>query len=119
MNTAGVCIGTFSIKKSDRGPSLPFQFTLSDGTAIDLSGYSGVKFAMVSSANPKATPKVNATAAVVDAITGLVRYDWAAGDLDTPGEYFGEFQASGSSGSPLTCPGNGYIRIIVLQDVAT
>jgi hypothetical protein len=61
----------------------------------DLSGLS-VTFSMVNAAT--GTVKVNnAAATIVTAASGIVSYDFAAGDVDTPGVYWGSFTVTQSS----------------------
>lgn len=60
------------------------------------------------------TIKVNAASAViVSDIGGTVKYNWASGDVDTPGVYYGSFKVTGLSGGPAVFPTSGYIYITV------
>lgn len=78
------------IAKGTRSPSLTGTLTV-DGAAFDLTG-STVKFKM--RAVGSATLKVNATATVVSAAAGTVRYDWAAADVDTAGDFLGWWEVT-------------------------
>ena len=99
----------FAIKAFDRLPSI--QATLS----ADLTTATSVDFIM----RPKAggTAKINAAAVVVDAAEGVVRYDWAALDTDTPGEYQAEWEVTWSGGKQQTFPTTTYHTIDVLADL--
>jgi hypothetical protein len=70
-------------------PSL-FGTFLVDDVPFDLTG-STVTFRM--RPERSAVLKVNALAAIVNALTGSVRYDWTALDVDTAGEFSGWFHA--------------------------
>lgn len=69
----------------NRNPSITDTIMVDD-TVFDLSS-STVKFMM--RAVGSSTPKVNATAVIVNppGTDGEVRYDWAAADVDTAGNY--------------------------------
>jgi hypothetical protein len=68
----------------DTAPSVVGTLTNKDGTAFDLTGCT-VRFQMRGAQDGRL--KVDASAVVTGVTTGLVRYDWAVGDLDTPGSY--------------------------------
>lgn len=105
---------TFIIKKNDTAPSLQRTLTDSDG-AIDLTGAT-VRFHMAATVG--GTAKVDAEATIVTAASGIVKYDWASGDTDTTGSYYGEFEITYSDGSSETVPNPGFITINITADLA-
>lgn len=76
----------------DRSPSITETITI-DGVAFDLSS-STVKFKM-RAANSD-TLKVDAAATLVTPAEGTVRYDWAAADVDTAGDYLAWWEVTTS-----------------------
>lgn len=79
----------------NRDPSITENITI-DGTAVDLTGKT-VKFKM--RAVNSTTLKVDAAAVVVGSATaGNVRYDWAAADVDTAGQYLCWWEVTTTAG---------------------
>lgn len=107
----------FTIKANDRLPSIQASL-LSAGTPVDLTGASSVKFILTSAVG--ATPKVNATAVIVDAVTGVVRYDWLAIDTAVAGSYLAEWQVTWTTGTkPQTFPTASYHSVDILADLGS
>ena len=76
-------------------------------TAIDISGAT-ITFNMVNTVTRER--KINASGTgvtITDAANGKVKYDWQAGDLDTPGVYHVYFHVTPASGNPFTFPQGG------------
>lgn len=69
--------------KGNRSPSMEDTIRI-NGDVFPLTGLT-VKFQMRS--EDSSTLKVDAAATVTDAPNGAVRYDWAAGDVDTRGRF--------------------------------
>jgi hypothetical protein len=59
-----------------------------------------------------------ASATLVTAAAGLVKYSWAAEDVNTAGTYSGEFQVTFLSGGIQTFPNSTDISILITADVA-
>jgi hypothetical protein len=79
----------------NRNPSITETIKNDDGSAHDLTGQT-VKFRMRPVGS--ATLKVDAAATVVSAAAGTVRYDWAAADVDTAGQYLVWWQVTTTAG---------------------
>lgn len=103
----------FNIKQNDTSPSL--QATLKDAslTAINLAGAS-VQFHMKA---VDGTLKVDAAMTVVDAANGVVQYNWQAGDTDTVGAYYAEFEVTYADTTVETFPNNGNKVISVVKEL--
>lgn len=101
-------------KKGDTYPALTATLTDSVGAAVDLTGAT-VTFRMVDSAG---TVVVAAGAvSITNAAAGEVSYSWQAGDVDTVGEFRGEFNAVLFGGAKAHFPNDGYLDIRII-DVA-
>lgn len=109
-------MGELSLKAHDRLPAVEATLGFAGGFAADLSAALTVHFIMKSRTAPGA-PKVNAVATIVDRPTGSVRYDWAAGDTDTPGVYNAEWQVTYNDGRKRTFPTLSYHTITILSDL--
>ena len=104
---------SFRIKQNDTSPSL--QATLKDaaGSVVDISG-SSVRFHMKSI---DGTLKVDEAMIIVDGTNGVVQYDWVAGDTETAGSYFVEFEVTYSDSSVETFPNNGNESVTVTKEL--
>lgn len=105
---------SFVIKQNDRSPSISNTLT-AGGVAVDLTGTT-VKFIM--RAPGASTAKVNASAVLVDADSGSVRYDWGATDTDTAGLYRAEWEVTFAGGIKRTWPAEDYLYVMVVSDLA-
>jgi hypothetical protein len=103
----------FSLKQHDRKPSIAATLTL-DGVAVNLTGAS-VKFIMATA--PGATPKVSATAVIVNAATGQVRYDWLSANTDTVGIFDAEWEVTYSDTTKQTFPTLTYLTVNIIADL--
>lgn len=105
----------FYIKQGDRSPGLGAFCRFADGTAQDLTACT-VVFSMRKRGTT--TAKVSAASAViVAAATGEVRYDWGTTDTDTNGTYDAEFEVTLGSGRKITFPNDGYLTVEVTDDI--
>lgn len=100
----------FYLKSGDRLPKLRATLSDSSGVAINLTG-GAVQFRMKRS-DGTGDLKVNSPATIVTPTSGIVEYAWAAGDVDTPGDYIGEFSIT-ISGLVQTIPSGGYVSVLI------
>ena len=103
----------FSIKQNDTSPAL--QATLKDAALapINLTGAT-VRFHMKS---VDGTVKIDTAMTVTNALGGVVQYDWVAGDTDTVGTYYVEFEVTYSDASVETFPNNGNRVVSVVKEL--
>lgn len=103
----------FTMKANDTRPAI--QATLS-AAATDV--ISSVKFLMSDSTG---TLKVNAAGSIVTQPSstsgGVVKYQWVANDVNTAGNYRGEFQVTFNDSRIETYPNSAYIAISILPDL--
>lgn len=81
---------------------------------VDLTGAT-VKFLM---RELDGTVKVDSSATITDAPDGKVKYAWSSADVDTAADYEAEWEVTFSDSSISTFPSDGYMDIIILEDVA-
>lgn len=106
-------------KRNDTGP--PITIVCLDGTNVqNLTGATAAKFLMGTiNAQGVANIKVNGNMTFdADRSTGKVSYDWGATDLDTVGDYKAEVEITWANGDKQTFPGDSYLEIKVVGDLA-
>lgn len=108
-----------TLKKGTTSPPIgPFVIVdPATGATANLTGAT-VKFTM--RALTGAYPTTNlATATIVQPTLGLVQYVPTTTDTAAAGQYLGEFQITTSGGSVYLWPGDGYVEILIEEDLAT
>lgn len=106
----------FYIKQYDRRPNLIARLKNADGTPLNLTGASSVKFIMKKD-NTVVINKVDCSISATPA-DGTVTYEWQVNDTDTLGTYKAEFEITWATGITQTLPEDDYIKIIVKNDLA-
>ena len=97
------------LKQYDTKPDLQITVNDDQDAAIDVTSAT-IAFHMNSS---DGTVKVDAAGAIVTAASGIIKYVWATGDLDTVGTYNCEFQITFADTTILTVPSKGYLTVVV------
>lgn len=105
----------FYIKQNDTSPALQATLKDSNDTAIDLSS-AAVQFHMRKIGSTSA--KIDRAATISDADSGIVYYQWQAGDTDTIGSFEAEFQVTFVGGEIETFPNNRYIQIEITNEIS-
>jgi len=101
------------IKQNDRRP--PAEQTLYRGeTVVDLTEATGVTFKMREVGRKDL--KVN-TAGMLISNDGEVRYNWQAGDTDTPGTFHAEWEVVWNDGTTETFPTLGAEIVLIHGDL--
>jgi hypothetical protein len=109
----------FYIKNGDTSPA--YVVDLQDDVdstpaAIDLTDATSVTFKM-RLASTTGAPAVDAAMDITTAASGRVTYEWQTGDTDTPGTYEAEFEILWTDGTIETVPNQGYMSIVVTDDL--
>lgn len=87
-----------------------------DGSAINLTGASGVDF-LLRPVGQVGAPTVLGACAVVDAANGVVQYSLATGNLDAVGVYDQDWRIKWPTNRYQTVPNTGHNTIIVEDDL--
>jgi hypothetical protein len=104
------------IKQNDTASAIKRVLTDAFGSPVNLTGAT-LTFSM--RVKPAGTTKIStATATVSGAGLGEVQYSFTAANTDTADEFEGEFTATYAGGGIQTFPNDGYIPIIITDDVA-
>ena len=106
---------TFFIKRNDDQPTLDVALRDDKNRPVDVTGAS-VVFHMRNTADD--TTKISgASVTVLAASKGEVRYSWTTTNTKTAGNFEAEFQVTFSDGGVQTFPNDGYIDVIITEDV--
>lgn len=105
----------FQIKRGDTAPTFRAQ-CLDDTTPVNLTTATSARLLMKSQNGDLI---VAAPVTIEDQNTnpGWVHRAWVAGDTDTADAYRGEVEVTWSDGTVQTFPANGYVTILVLNDL--
>jgi hypothetical protein len=107
---------TFYIKQNDTRPELDIFLRDDKDRSINITG-AVVKFSM-RNASTNVVKISLGSVTTVSSTAGRVKYSFTASDTDTAGNFDGEFQVTFVGGQVETFPNDGYIKVIVTDDVA-
>lgn len=106
---------SYEIKKGDRLPELEVLCADRAGTAADLTGCTGAL--LYRKHTVSGDVETFAMSFRADRETGLVYYEWAAGETDTVGLYACEIVVTYASGEESTFPARGTFKMEILEDL--
>jgi len=110
-----VAVPTFNIKQNDDRPLLDAFLRDDRDRPVDLTGATVLFHMRLATDN---SVKINGgSVTVVAATAGSVRYTFTTSNTDTAGIYEAEFQVTFSDGTVQTFPNDGYITIVITDDV--
>lgn len=102
------------VKQNDTKPDLQVTVKDANDDAIPVDGAT-IEFQMSSL---DGTNKISSAGSIVTPASGIIKYIWATGDLDTVGDYNASFQITFSDSTILTVPSKGYMKIIVQKELS-
>ncbi len=102
------------VKRGDAMPPLEVSLSYDDGTPIDLTTATAVKFNYVAVGG---TVGVSRDMDVTDPDIGAAKYEWTEEDTRAAGRYRAEFEITFPAGK-LTVPTRNSIPMIIYGDIA-
>jgi len=99
----------FFIRKGDRAPAIRATLTRDEKVA-DLTLATGVQFIYQAEAGGTV---ITRTATIINAVLGLVEYNWAAEDTATVGIFKMYFSVSWPTATPESFPSRSYKKFSV------
>ena len=108
-----------TMKVNDLLPDL--NAVLSDANGVYDLSTDTVRFVMRSSAGTVVADQTStgSNVVVVGATSGHVRFLWQSTEVDTPGNFNGEFEVLNSLGQRLTFPNAAHIEIVFKPELST
>ena len=103
-------------KQNDLEPPAQAPLLNADGSPIDLTTATSVKFLMRPTGT-SGSPKVTHAVTITDAANGIVKYAWVSGDTDTVGTFDQEWEITWPTSRPQTVPNHGYNTVVIEDDL--
>lgn len=107
----------FNIKQNDTSPILAKELLDALQQQIPLTGSETVVFSMRVAGPDVTAMKINRRPSSIQ-LPNIVIHTWQAGDTNTPGHYWGEFEVTYGDGTIETFPNSGYLDILIDPQLA-
>lgn len=106
----------FTLMEGDLLPEIQFTIQNDDGTPVNLTNASSVRFLMATlpTDGTDSANQIDAAATFVDKPNGVVKYTWAGTDTNTRGRYAAVFEVTDGTGKRFSVPNDDYLYISVL-----
>ena len=110
----------FTLMEGDLLPEIQFTIENDDGTPVDLTAATSVRFLMATLPDDGTDSEnvIDAAATFVDKPNGVVKYSWAGNDTDTRGKYAAVFEVTDGLGKKFSVPNDDYIYVTILARIA-
>lgn len=103
----------FYIKQNDTSPSILATLKDANDTPVNLTAAD----VRIHIKDLVGIIKVDAEMQVINASSGIARYDWLPADTDTSGTYSVEFEVTYTDGSIETFPNTGSLALVITKEL--
>ncbi|MDB4512077.1 BppU family phage baseplate upper protein [Arenicella sp.] len=103
----------FYIKQNDTSPSILATLKDANDTPVNLTAAD----VRIHIKDLVGSIKVDAEMQVINAPSGIARYDWLPADTDTSGTYSVEFEVTYTDGSIETFPNTGSLALVITKEL--
>jgi hypothetical protein len=103
----------FTLKKGDRLPVLRSNLSDSNGYV----NISGATVSFVYQGRKRGSQPTTGSATILSGPSGLVEYNWASGDVTTPGMYYGEWRVIMPNEKQISFPNDGFIVFEIVDNL--
>lgn len=107
-------MATFFLKQNDTSPAIEATLVNGSGASVNIGGAT-VRFHMNNMTNGALI--IDRAATIVNAASGIVRYNWQSTDTQKSGMYLCEFEVTYSDGSIESFPNDDKIIVAIESEI--
>jgi len=104
------------MKRNDLQPYYYAEIKDADGNPVNIAG-AAIVCTMKGSAGTLKIDRQSAGINITDGPNGKFEYRWQAGDTDTPGKYYIEFEVTPAAGGKFTVPARDRAEVIIVDSL--